>query len=170
MTLYEIAGWKKKRFSWNIVFLATIVDLIYLMVTSFWIIWSISVWCDSLFLIIYVCFIFLCVAGNSTLSTSILSDIWDNIQNLDWPWWIAVGFIVAMVVLMAYCIKHACKAKRRQQSKVDNVFVKETKNVGHSKQKIEVGHNTVKDKVKLKKRGNLRHIQVESIHQHQQRI
>lgn len=114
-----------------------------------------------------VCFLFICVPGNSTLSTSILSDIWDNIQNLDWPWWVAMGFIVAMLVLMACCIKLACKAKRRKQSKVD---VKETENVGHNKQKIEVGHNTVKDKVKLKKRSNLRHIQVESLHQHQQRI
>ena len=78
-----------------------------------------------------------------------------------------MGFIVAMLVLMACCIKLACKAKRRKQSKVD---VKETENVGHNKQKIEVGHNTVKDKVKLKKRSNLRHIQVESLHQHQQRI
>ena len=118
----------------------------------------------------YACCLFLCVTGNSTLSTSILSDIWDNIQNLDWPWWIAVGFIVAMLVLMVYCIKHACNAKRRQQSKVDNACVKETKNVGQNKQKIEVGHNTVKDNVKLKKRGNLRHIQVESVHQSQQRI
>lgn len=75
-----------------------------------------------------------------------------------------------MLVLMVYCIKHACNAKRRQQSKVDNVCVKETKNDGQNKQKIEVSYNTVKDKVKLKKRGNLRHIQVESVHQSQQRI